>query len=75
MLLSANLVSREKEKLPDLNDVDGGAYGIVRLHSLYKFNLSRFVEDGVISTTMGHGQIVLSSPSVLKMTCKYSVFF
>lgn len=56
--------------MPDLYDVDGAAFGIVRLHSLYKFNLTRLIEEGVISTTLDNGQVVLSSPSVLKLTCK-----
>ena len=63
----ATLKSREKEKLPDENDVQGAAYGIVRLYSLYEFRMDRFVKEGIISTTLDDGTVVLSEASVLKL--------
>lgn len=59
------LKDREKEKLTSSSDVDGAAHGIVRLYSLYQFNVSVFANDGRISTTLDNGQVVLSEPSVL----------
>ena len=67
----SELKEREKEKLPDEYDIHGAAFGLVRLKSLYKFDLKSFVEEGVISTSLENGQIVLSEPSVLKLNCKY----
>merc|ERR1711976_66773 len=60
------LKEREKEKLPDEYDIHGAALGLVRLKSLYKFDLKSFVEEGVISTSLENGQIVISKPSVLR---------
>ena len=65
-----SLKDREQEKLPDDYDIKGGAFGLVRLKSLYNFKLEPFVEEGVISTTLDNGQVVLSQPSVLKLNCK-----
>lgn len=65
-----SLKDREQEKLPDDYDIKGGAFGLVRLKSLYNFKLEPFVEEGVISTTLDNGQVVLSKPSVLKLNCK-----
>ena len=70
-----SLKSREQEKLPDDYDIKGGAFGLVRLKSLYNFKLKPFVEDGVISTTLDNGQVVLSPPSVLKLNCMSSKLF
>ena len=64
------LKEREKEKLPDEYDIHGAAFGLVRLKSLYKFDLKSFVEEGVISTSLENGQIVISKPSVLRFNCK-----
>ena len=64
------LFDREKEKLPNLYDVEGAAFGLVRLHSLYKYDLNRFTQEGVIATTLDNGKVVLSQPSRLKPTCK-----
>ena len=66
----AELKEREKEKLPDEYDIHGAAFGLVRLKSLYKFDLKSFVEEGVISTSLENGQIVISKPSVLRFNCK-----
>ncbi len=63
-------MEREKEKLPDLSDVEGAAFGLVRLHQMYKYDLGRFLRDGVISTTLENGQVVVSGPSVLNLTCE-----
>ena len=63
-------MKREEEKLPARRDVEGGAFGIVRLWCLYKFNTTDFVEQGIISTTLGNGQVVRTRPSVLKMNCE-----
>ena len=67
----AQLKDREEEKLPDEDDVKGAAYGLGRLRSLYTFDMQSFVKDGVISTTMDNGQIVLSNSSILRLNCKY----
>ena len=64
------LKERENEKLPDYYDIQGGAFGLVRLKSLYDFKLEPFVNEGIISSTLDNGQIVLSQPSVLKLNCK-----
>lgn len=64
------LAEREEEKLPDEYDVQGGAYGIDRLYSLYTFDLKSFKDSGIISTTLDDGQVVLSKPSVLKLNCR-----
>ncbi len=64
------LKDREEEKLPDEYDVHGGAFGLVRLKSLYNYKLKPFLEKGVISTTLDNGKKVLSSPSVLKLNSK-----
>lgn len=60
----AFLKERETEKLVNEYDIDGAAFGLVRLHSLYQFNLSQFVDRGIISTTLDNGHKVLSRPSV-----------
>lgn len=56
--------------MPDAYDVQGAAYGLVRLHSLYKYDLEKFIHEGVISTTLDNGQVVLSDPSVQKLNGK-----
>ena len=61
------LKEREKEKLPDKYDVEGGAFGLVRLKSLYNYDMESFINDGVISATLDNGQVVKSDPSVLKL--------
>ena len=66
------LKEREKEKLPDDYDIQGGAFGLVRLKSLYDFKLEPFVKEGIISATLDNGQVVLSPRSVLKLNCNYS---
>ncbi len=70
------LKNREQSKLPDSSDVDGAAHGLVRLYSLYQFNVSAFADEGRISTTLDNGQIVLSEPSVLPVNCEcfYTLF-
>ena len=65
------LKEREKEKLPDDYDIQGGAFGLVRLKSLYDFKLGPFIQEGIISSTLDNGQIVLSQPSVMKLNCKW----
>ena len=64
-------MAREQEMLPARRDVEGGAFGIVRLWCLYKFNETEFIKSGIISTTLANGQVVRSRPSVLKINCKY----
>lgn len=64
------LFDREKEKLPSLDDVEGAAYGLVRLVNLYQLNLTSFIENGIIDTTLENGQVVYSKPSVVKPTCE-----
>jgi hypothetical protein len=59
------------QKLPDEYDVQGGAHGLVRLHSLYRLNLESFSKEGRMSTTLDNGKVVYSQPSVLKFNCKY----
>ena len=61
------LKERENEKLPDEYDVEGGAFGIVRLKSLYNFDMKMFTQDGIISATLDNGQVVKSAPSILKL--------
>ena len=64
-------MAREQEMLPARRDVEGGAFGIVRLWCLYKFNETEFIKSGIISTTLANGQVVQSRPSILKVNCKY----
>lgn len=64
------LRAREEEKLPDEHDVHGGAFGLVRLKSLYDFDMTKFVQEGIIDTVLDNGQAVLSAPSVLKLNSK-----
>ena len=64
----AFLPEREKEKLPNIDDVEGAAFGLVRLHSLYQFDLERFLDQGVIETTLDNGQKVESRPANLDLT-------
>ena len=66
------LFDREKEKLPSLHDVQGAAYGMVRLVNLYRLNLTSFIREGIIDTTLDNGQVVYSRPSVVKPICKFS---
>ena len=51
----------------------GAAYGLARLKSLYAFDMKPFIDEGVISTTLDNGQVVLSDPSVLKLNCKFTI--
>jgi len=65
---------REREnttKLPDVGDVEGAAFGIVRLHSMYAFKLERFAKEGVIDAVLDNGQVVVSPASILNMTCEF----
>ncbi len=68
------LKNREKEKLPDEYDVKGGAFGLVRLQSMYTFDLNAFTKEGRISTTLDNGKVVLSEPSVLPLNCKCRIY-
>ena len=51
----------------------GAAYGLARLKSLYAFDMKPFIDEGIISTTLDNGQVVLSDPSVLKLNCKFPI--
>ena len=51
----------------------GAAYGLARLKSLYTFDMKPFIDEGIISTTLDNGQVVLSDPSVLKLNCKFTI--
>ena len=51
----------------------GAAYGLARLKSLYAFDMKPFIDEGIISTTLDNGQVVLSDPSVLKLNCKFTI--
>merc|ERR1719322_717250 len=45
------VLKRSKRKhIPGAEDLDGIAIGIVRLHDYYKFNLTSFVQEGVLET-------------------------
>ena len=35
-------------KLPNHHDVEGAAFGLARLHSIYGLDTDRLVEDGVV---------------------------
>jgi hypothetical protein len=50
------------------------AHGLVRLYSLYQFDVKMFSEEGRISTTLDNGQVVLSEPSLLPVNCKLYSF-
>ncbi|CAB4062470.1 P4HA [Lepeophtheirus salmonis] len=48
------LLSRSKrEHLPGAEDLDGASTALVRLHEYYNFNITSFVEEGVIETKDG----------------------
>ena len=53
----------------------GAAYGLARLKSLYTFDMKPFIDEGIISTVLDNGQVVLSDPSVLKLNCKFTIRF
>ena len=60
-------------KLPDTYDIQGAAFGISRLHSLYKLNATEMVENGVVVSEAGKTKLnARSEPSVLKLSCKSS---
>lgn len=67
------LRSREEHKLPSANDIEGAAHGLVRLYSLYQFDVQKFSEEGIVSTTLDNGQVVYSEPSLLPVVCKYKL--
>ena len=64
------LKEREKEKLPDEYDIQGAAFGLLRLRSVYNYKMKPFIQEGVISTTFDNGKVVLSQPSVQKLNSK-----
>ena len=68
--LSELITIREKEKLVNITDVEGGAFGLVRLRTLYQYDLDLFVNKGIIHTTLDNGQVVTSQPSVTLISCK-----
>jgi len=47
--MSHVLARRDNRHVPKEEDVDGVARGIVRLHDFYRFNLTDFVNEGVIN--------------------------
>ena len=53
--LTKVLERRKKLHVPEQQDLDGVAKGIVRLHDFYKFNTSHFVNEGVLD--LGEGDI------------------
>ncbi len=61
---------REKEKLPDYFDIEGAAFGIARLHSLYSLDAKKLIEDGVVRADIKRGIKATSTPSIRKLTCK-----
>ena len=73
--LSEKLKSREKQKLPSASDIEGAAHGLVRLYSLYQFDVKKFSEEAIISTTLDNGQVVYSEPSLLPVVCKSYLIF
>jgi hypothetical protein len=64
------LRDREKEKLPDHYDVDGAAFGLARLHSLYSLDGRKMVDDGIVEANIKNGIHATSKPSVKKLTCE-----
>lgn len=64
------LKERENEKLPDEYDIQGAAFGLLRLKSTYDFKMKPFIQDGVLSTMFDDGQVVLSKPSIQKLNSK-----
>jgi hypothetical protein len=55
--------------LPSYRDVEGAAFGLARLHSLYGLNTDNLFDDGVISAHFNNKD-VLSKPSVMKFNSK-----
>ncbi len=37
---------------------------------MYKYDIRKFTREGIISTTLDNGQVVLSTASVLNLTCE-----
>ena len=66
-LVSDGLRNREAEKLPSHYDVEGGAHGIARLHSLYELDGEKIVRDGVVKADIKNGIKAASEPSVKKL--------
>ena len=64
---SDELRNREAEKLPGLIDVEGGAHGIARLHSLYELDGEKMVREGVVKADIKNGIKATSEPSVKKL--------
>ena len=67
-------MKREEQKLPSDADVEGAAHGLVRLYSLYLFDVQKFSEEGIISTTLDNGQVVLREPSLMPVNCESTVW-
>ena len=55
------------EKLPSHYDVEGGAHGIARLHSLYELDGEKIVRDGVVKADIKNGIKATSEASVKKL--------
>ena len=62
------LSKREEVKLPSLGDVEGAAFGLARLHSLYGINTKKMIEEGVIKSHFDQGLQAESKPSVSKLS-------
>ena len=58
------------EKLPDHGDIEGAAFGLARLHSLYSLDGTKMVQEGVIAADIKNGIRATSLPSIKLFTCK-----
>lgn len=63
----------ELSDVPDAEEVNGAAFGIARLHSLYDLNTESLVKQGIIESKFNLNNIV-SEPSVKKLSSGQLVF-
>ena len=57
----------ELTNVADVDEVNGAAFGIARLHSLYELNTESMVKRGVIESNFNLDKVV-SVPSVKKLS-------
>ena len=61
----------ESVDIPDYSEINGAAFGIARLHSLYKLNSEKMFKKGIIESTLADMSKMTSKPSVIRLSSKY----
>jgi hypothetical protein len=64
----------ELTNLADHAEVEGAAFGIARLHSLYTLDTDKLIHDGIIEGNL-NGRHIKSEPSVAKLSSRSQYFF